>query len=509
MSRYTRWLLHKMRHWDRSSAAGVDGFVANSGYIAERIEKVWRRPATVIHPPVDVERFTLGEARKGHYLIAARMVPYKRVELVVEAFRAMPGRQLVVCGDGPGAALVREAAAGAPNIMLRGRVPQAELVRLTRTARAFVYAAEEDFGIGMVEAQACGTPLIAYGRGGSRDIVLPETGILFPEQSTADHRGGRTLRGAVARKTGRLPDECAALLRRRLPRAVPHACRGAARGARGGMKCSLIVATRGRDRELDALFAWRRRATPVSRSSSSTRIPMIGWRPSWQPGAIAWPCAGNGPRGRMPTMRATSGCAMRAARSWALPDEDCVFPAGVLEGVVRLCRGCVAGDADRAGRLARGRAGLGELASGERGDHIGNVWTSVIEFNLFLRRAAALALGGFDERLGPGTRSGRPRATIWCVAPSAPGCTRDTIRRSASSIRTSGCRPSRWSGPSAMGEAGLRAAAERGAGLGVGCAFLVRPVRRSRGQRCCAGRMHEAAYYSMRWPCASPAAKAA
>jgi glycosyltransferase involved in cell wall biosynthesis len=185
MSLYTRWLLHRMRHWDRSSAAGVDSFVANSSYIAERIEKVWRRPATVIHPPVDVERFTLGEARDGHYLIAARMVPYKRVELVVEAFRAMPNRQLVVCGDGPGAALVREAAADAPNIVLRGRVPQAELVRLTRTARAFVYAAEEDFGIGMVEAQACGTPLIAYGRGGSRDIVRPETGILFPEQSAA------------------------------------------------------------------------------------------------------------------------------------------------------------------------------------------------------------------------------------------------------------------------------------------------------------------------------------
>jgi glycosyltransferase involved in cell wall biosynthesis len=185
MSLYTRWLLHRMRLWDRSTASRVDSVVANSRYIAERIEKVWRRPSTVIHPPVDVERFTLGEAREDHYLIAARMVPYKRVELVVEAFRGMPDRRLVVCGDGPGAALVRAAAADAPNIELRGRVPQAELVRLTRTARAFVYAAEEDFGIGMVEAQACGTPLIAFGRGGARDIVRPETGVLFPEQSVA------------------------------------------------------------------------------------------------------------------------------------------------------------------------------------------------------------------------------------------------------------------------------------------------------------------------------------
>src|SRR5690349_19584572 len=135
MSLYTRWLLHRMRHWDRSSAAGVDSIVANSRYIAERIEKVWRRPSTVIHPPVAVERFILGEPREEHYLIAARMVPYKRVELVVEAFRGMPDKRLVVCGDGPGAVLAKEAAAGAPNIELRGRVPQDELVHLTRTAR--------------------------------------------------------------------------------------------------------------------------------------------------------------------------------------------------------------------------------------------------------------------------------------------------------------------------------------------------------------------------------------
>jgi glycosyltransferase involved in cell wall biosynthesis len=185
---YTRWLLHRLRIWDRASAAGVDVVVANSAYIAERIRKVWRREAVVVHPPVDVAGFGPGGAREGHYLIASRLVPYKRVELVVEAFRLMPGRRLVVVGDGPGERLVAEAASGAPNIALRGRVGQDELVRLTQTARAFVFAAEEDFGIAMVEAQACGTPVIAFGRGGARDIIRPPpmphpTGLLFPEQS--------------------------------------------------------------------------------------------------------------------------------------------------------------------------------------------------------------------------------------------------------------------------------------------------------------------------------------
>ncbi|WP_149535519.1 glycosyltransferase [Siccirubricoccus phaeus] len=180
----TRWLFHRLRLWDRSSAAGVDSLIGNSRYIADRILKVWRREAAVIHPPVDVERFSIGTAPRGdHYLIAARMVPYKRVELVAEAFRRMPQRKLVITGDGPNLGLVQAAAAGAPNIEWRGHVPQSELVSLIQTAKAFVFAAEEDFGIGMVEAQAAGAPLIAFGRGGAKDIVMPGTGILFPEQT--------------------------------------------------------------------------------------------------------------------------------------------------------------------------------------------------------------------------------------------------------------------------------------------------------------------------------------
>ncbi len=156
------------------------------------------------------------------------MVPYKRVELVVEAFRRMPGRRLVVTGDGPSRCRwSAHAAAGAPNIELRGRVPQAELVALTQTARAVMFAAEEDFGIAMVEAQACGTPLIAFGRGGARDIVQTgeaPTGLLFDRADPGgDHRGGRALRGAGPGDFARgLPRQCPALLRGSLPRGDPR-----------------------------------------------------------------------------------------------------------------------------------------------------------------------------------------------------------------------------------------------------------------------------------------------
>ena len=193
---YTRWLLHRLRHWDRSAAAGVDVLIANSGYIAERIRKVWRRESTVVHPPVDLARFALSTAKLDFYLIASRMVPYKRIELVAAAFRRMPGRRLVVVGDGPNEPAVRAAAAGAPNIEIRGRVATAELVALMQSARAAIFAAEEDFGIATVEAQACGTPVIAFGKGGARDIVVPPvrgeasvppapdpTGLLFDAQT--------------------------------------------------------------------------------------------------------------------------------------------------------------------------------------------------------------------------------------------------------------------------------------------------------------------------------------
>jgi glycosyltransferase involved in cell wall biosynthesis len=186
---YTRWLLHRMRLWDRASALNPDIVLANSSYIAERIQKTWRRDAQVLHPPVDIESFTPAPDKGDYYLIASRIVPYKRVDLIAAAFRAMPNRKLIIVGDGPNEAQAR-AAGDAANITFKGRLARAELIALTQGARAAVFAAEEDFGIATVEAQACGTPVIAYGRGGARDIVVapPDprpTGLFFQEQTTA------------------------------------------------------------------------------------------------------------------------------------------------------------------------------------------------------------------------------------------------------------------------------------------------------------------------------------
>lgn len=187
---YAKSLLHWMRMWDTRTANGVDLFVANSRYIARRIWKAYRREATVIAPPVNVEAFRPGNGKGKSYLTASRLVPYKRIDLVVQAFAAMPDRQLVVVGAGPELQAVQAAAAGAPNIVLRGEVPHAELVRLMQEARAFVFVAEEDFGITMVEVQACGTPVLAYGRGGARDILRVDlddrpTGLFIEEQTSA------------------------------------------------------------------------------------------------------------------------------------------------------------------------------------------------------------------------------------------------------------------------------------------------------------------------------------
>ena len=178
----TRLILHYLRLWDHATASRVDKFAANSHYVARRIWKTYRRRATVIYPPVDVNRFTVQADKDDYYVTVSRLVPYKRVDLIVEAFRRMPDKQLIVIGDGPERAELERNAP--PNVKLLGRQPAEVVTQHLQSARAFLFAADEDFGISPVEAQACGTPVIAYGHGGATETVVSgTTGILFPEQS--------------------------------------------------------------------------------------------------------------------------------------------------------------------------------------------------------------------------------------------------------------------------------------------------------------------------------------
>lgn len=184
---FVRSLLHYIRLWDVRSANGVDYFVANSNYISRRIMKCYRRDSTVIAPPVDVQRFDLRENKEDFFLTASRMVPYKKIPLIVEAFGKMPNKKLVVIGDGP--EFDRVARCASSNVEILGYQSDTVLVDYMQRAKAFVFAAEEDFGIAPVEAQACGTPVIAFGKGGALDSISdgsdgrPRTGYFFQEQT--------------------------------------------------------------------------------------------------------------------------------------------------------------------------------------------------------------------------------------------------------------------------------------------------------------------------------------
>ncbi|NJO78913.1 MAG: glycosyltransferase family 4 protein [Cyanobacteria bacterium RM1_2_2] len=177
----TQLVLHYLRLWDVASANRVDHFIANSRYVARRIHKTYRRSAKIIYPPVAIDRFSPHAQRDDFYFVLSRFVPYKRVDLIVEAFTRL-GLPLVVVGDGAERHHLQSIAG--KNITFLRHQPEAVVVDLMQRCKAFVYAAAEDFGIAIVEAQAAGAPVIAYGKGGATESIIPgKTGLLFSEQT--------------------------------------------------------------------------------------------------------------------------------------------------------------------------------------------------------------------------------------------------------------------------------------------------------------------------------------
>lgn len=182
-----RYFLHKLRTWDVRTAHGPDVMAANSNYVRHRIKRIYGRDALVIFPPVAVEEFKPVAHKDDYYITASFLAPYKRTDLVIQAFRDMPSRRLLVVGDGQQSKPLRKLAG--PNVTFTGFLSQSAYVKAVSEARALVFAGCEDFGIALAEAQASGTPVIAFKRGGASDIVSPlggaaqATGVLFHRQT--------------------------------------------------------------------------------------------------------------------------------------------------------------------------------------------------------------------------------------------------------------------------------------------------------------------------------------
>lgn len=188
-----RYLLHRLRTWDTRTAHGPDLMLANSQYVRSRIRRIYGRDAQVVFPPVEMNELRYVADKDDYYVTASFLAPYKRTDLVIQAFNEMPNRRLLVVGEGQQSSALR-AMAGS-NIIFTGYLPRRDYVEAVALAKALVFAGCEDFGITLAEAQACGTPLIAFSRGGACDIVRrlgatdAPTGVLFERQTAAAIRG--------------------------------------------------------------------------------------------------------------------------------------------------------------------------------------------------------------------------------------------------------------------------------------------------------------------------------
>lgn len=195
LRKLARYLLSRLRRWDIKASGRGGSLVANSHFIAERIQQCWQRESRVLNPPVAVDDFTCTEIKEGFYVTVSRLVHYKAIDILVEAFNRMPNKRLVVIGDGP--MFKRLQTMAGPNVELLGYQPREVVIDYLQRARAFVFAAYEDFGIVAVEAQACGTPVLAYGQGGALDSIITNkdtgvtdtdclpTGLFFDQQTAA------------------------------------------------------------------------------------------------------------------------------------------------------------------------------------------------------------------------------------------------------------------------------------------------------------------------------------
>lgn len=177
-----RLMLHPIRQFDAIAGSRVDYYISNSDYVGQRIRKTYRRKATTIHPNIDISNFELCNDKQEYYLASSRLVAYKKIDTIIEAFNKMPGKKLVVIGGGPNLEAYRKLAKD--NVTVMGYQPFDVLKEKMQHAKAFVFAADEDFGMIPIEAQSCGTPVIAYGHGGSLETVNGgKTGLFFNEQT--------------------------------------------------------------------------------------------------------------------------------------------------------------------------------------------------------------------------------------------------------------------------------------------------------------------------------------